>query len=173
MGGRSRSRTAACSSREVCRSSPLLPERLCPSPPAQHPHDHRHHPADDPAGPGADRREPSLLADLLRPPALQRPEPDLELLVLRLHPRERPANPLHVPVRLVRPSSRVVFSSVILVRLLMDDRSENLKSLTVRTIYRNSGGKILALPRPATEHCRRSRSYHTSSEDLPVSSLTR
>jgi len=29
----------------------------------------------------------------------------------------------------------VVFSSVILVRLLMDDRSENLKSLTVKNDY--------------------------------------
>jgi hypothetical protein len=52
----------------------------CPSPPAQHPHNHRHHPADNPAGAGADRRNPLLLAGLLRAPALQRPEPALELL---------------------------------------------------------------------------------------------
>jgi len=97
----------------------------------------------------------------------------LERPVLRLHPRERPADPLHIPVRLVRPGSRVVFSPVILVTLLMDDRLGKRKRLTVRTVYRNSGGKTLALPRPAAEYCRRSRSYYTSPEDLPASSLTR
>jgi hypothetical protein len=53
---------------------------------------------------------------------LQRPDSALKLLVLRLHPVQHFTNPLHVPVRLVRPSSRVVFSSVILVTLLEDSR---------------------------------------------------
>ena len=34
--------------------------RLPPSPPAEHPHDHRHHPADDPAGSGVDGRNSSF-----------------------------------------------------------------------------------------------------------------
>ncbi len=46
----------------------------------------------------------------------------------------RLADPLHVPVRLVRPGSRAVFSSVILVSLLMDDRMGKRKRLTVTTI---------------------------------------
>ena len=50
------------------------------SPPAEHPHDHRHHAADDPTGAGTHRRDPSLLAGLLRSPALQRPDPALDLL---------------------------------------------------------------------------------------------
>ena len=114
------------------------------SPPAEHLHQHRHHPADDPAGAGAHRREPALLAHFLGPPALQRPDPGLELLVLRLHSLERPADPLHVPVRLVKPSSRVVFSSVILVSPLEESRTPKRKSLAVRDI----SGKSDANPRP-------------------------
>ena len=71
------------------------------SPPAQHPHGHRHHPADDPAGPGAHRREPPLFPGFLGPPALQRPDPGLKFLVLRLHCLQRLTDPLHIPVRLV------------------------------------------------------------------------
>jgi len=115
-------------------------------PAAEHPHNHRHHPAHDPAGPGADRRNSSFLPGLLGSPALQRPDSALKLLVLRLHPRERPADPLHVPVRLVKPSSRVVFSSVILVTLPENTTTSKRKSLTVTVMCRKNGGALRIRP---------------------------
>jgi len=51
--------------------------------PAEHLHQHRHHPAHDPAGAGADRRDPLLNTYFLRPPALQGPEPGLEVFARR------------------------------------------------------------------------------------------
>ncbi|MDK2988946.1 MAG: hypothetical protein PWR16_475 [Methanoculleus sp.] len=59
---------------------PVSPE----SPPAEHLHDHRHHPAHDPAGPGADRGNSSALetqrvshAPLLAPCGARTPAPHL------------------------------------------------------------------------------------------------
>jgi len=57
--------------------------------PPEHPHQHRHHPADDPAGPGAHRREPPLLARFLRPRAA--PAPGSGPRTLRVAPCGAPA----------------------------------------------------------------------------------
>ena len=72
-----------------------------PSPPTEHPDQHRHHAADHAPGPGAHPRTPSLLAHSLGLPALQRPDSGLKILIAPLHPRKRPADPLYIPVRLV------------------------------------------------------------------------
>ena len=114
-----------------------------PHPHAKHPHHRRPR---QPAG--AHPRTPSVLARLLRPGAAPAPgagpqtAPRLHSLqrvappVLPPRPGgpSRLADPLHVPVCLVRPGSRAVFSSVILVSLLMDDRMGKRKRLTVTTI---------------------------------------
>ena len=114
-----------------------------PHPHAKHPHHRRPR---QPAG--AHPRTPSVLARLLRPGAAPAPgagpqtAPRLHSLqrvappVLPPRPGgpSRLADPLHVPVRLVRPGSRAVFSSVIRVSLLMDDRMGKRKRLTVTTI---------------------------------------
>ncbi|MDI3507416.1 MAG: hypothetical protein PWQ69_1396 [Methanomicrobiaceae archaeon] len=102
-------------------------------------------PAQSPPPPRRPRRSPSITSSLLRPsPPASPPAPGAGSHSLQrvappvLPPRpggpSRLADPLHVPVRLVRPGSRVVFSSVILVSLLMDDRMGKRKRLTVTTI---------------------------------------
>ena len=152
---------------------------ITPSPPAEHLHNHRHHPTDNPAGPGADRGNPLLLAGLLRPGAAlapgagsRTPHPtppsaagSRTLRCSRSAPdgASRLTDPLHVPVRLVRPSSRVVLSPVILVTLLESNRMPERKSLTVRVICRKKGGALRIRPEGGVPGPKASRPHPVSS----------
>ncbi len=154
-----------CADREVIISWHSF-DHPCPrspsSPPAEHPHNHRHHPADNPAGPGADRRDPllshltvlelllhtfgahapalraiapcgqSLFSNLLRPPAFKRPDPGLELLVRRPSVFSR-SRPAAGRVPLLHPLQRPTDPFYVPVRLVRPS-SRVVFSLVIQAI---------------------------------------